>query len=177
MFRDLVVGTIDPASPAVEPNQDLAEVAAMVARSRGDYAVLSASCDVDGRRKHPFVLLGRVLAANETNVGASGKDFSQRLEVIRQGLDPAKFLLPKHPRRAPPFPLSIVQHSVLALLPEQYLRRHCVAPRLRLRHPFREKFGNWVGSNFSRVGPEDESLIPRIAQIFAGHVVATAENP
>ena len=33
--------------------------------------------------------------------------------------------------------------------------------RLRLRSPYRESFGNWVGGNFARVGVEDVGQIPR----------------
>jgi len=142
---------------------------------RGDYILLSASCDVD-QDGYPYALLGRVVPASPENLKATGKDLEQRLEVLRQGLVPSQFLLAPCSAIDPPFPLSVVQHKVHALLPVGYLRRHSGMARLRLRHPLREKFGNWVGSNFSRVGPENQALIPRMAKIHPPHVLSAGEG-
>ena len=49
----------------------------------------------------------------------------------------------------------------LAATTRHYLRRACGGKRLRLVSPHREAFGNWVASNFSRVGVEDDAQIPR----------------
>jgi hypothetical protein len=63
------------------------------------------------------------------------------------------------------------------MLPAAYLLRHCHDGRLRLRHPFRESFGNWVGASISRVGPEDETLIPDTGVvIFAAHILKATES-
>lgn len=128
----------------------------------GDWIVMSASCDVDRPNGYPHVLLGRVLPAIPQNFGLQddGKEFQRRLEVVRKSLDPSRFLLAEHPRAEPPFPLSIVQFRVHVTMPIDYLRRAPVGGRLRLRHPLRESFGNWVGANISRVGPENAVLIP-----------------
>ena len=128
----------------------------------GDWIVMSASCDVDrGAQSYPHALVGRVLPATLETFGArTEKEFKERAEVVRKGLDPSKFLLPEHPGAAPPFPVSIVQYRVHVTMPADYLRRSSVGRRLRLKHPFRETFGAWVGSNMSRVGPENSTLIP-----------------
>src|SRR5206468_10044413 len=124
----------------------------------GDWIIMSASCDVDRPQGYPHVLLGRVLPATPENFGLrdEGKEFQKRVEVVRKGLDPSKFLLAEHPGVSPAFPLSVVQFRVHVTMPIDYLRRSAVGRRLRLRHPFRESFGNWVGANMSRVGPEHQ---------------------
>jgi hypothetical protein len=81
--------------------------------------------------------------------------------VLRKNLEGSKFLLSEHSGIDPPFPLSFVQFRSHLLMPVHYVRRCCTGKRLRLKHPFRESFGDWVGSNISRVGPENESLIPQ----------------
>jgi hypothetical protein len=143
--------------------------------SRGDYILLSASCDVD-QGGYPYALLSRLLPANPENLKAKGKDFLQKLEVLRQGLVPSQFLLSPFDGIDPAFPYSIVQYKTHALLPVSYLRRNCTAPRLRLRHPHRERFGNWVGSCFSRVGPENHTLIPKQSSIYPAQVLNANEE-
>jgi hypothetical protein len=170
IFRGLLVFRpnehVEPSDIDVVPDGH-----AQMSYDRGDYIVLSASCDVD-QPNYPYAVLGRIVEATEANLKLTGKDYKTRVEVLRQGLVPSQFLLAQSSAVSPSFVQSIVQHKVHALLPVQYLRKCCTSPRLRLKHPFREKFGNWVGSCFSRVGPEDHTLIPQVAKIFPSHVVS-----
>jgi hypothetical protein len=142
---------------------------------RGDYIVLSASCDVD-QRGYPYVLMGRVVPATSQHLKCSEKELAQQIEVRRQGLVPSQFLLAPFQDIEPPFHLSLVTWKTHALIPIEYLRRSCTMPRLRLKSPHRERFGNWAGTNLSRVGPETDAQIPRGPQIFPAHVIA-ANNP
>ncbi len=142
---------------------------------RGDFIIASASCDLD-QPGYPYAILARVLPASSENLKATGKELEQKLEVIRLGLLPVSFLLAPYKSIEPSFPLSIVQHKVHALLPTAYVRRCCSRKRLRLRHPLREKFGNWVGSSFSRVGPEDQTQIPKKATIFPAQVLKAQDT-
>ena len=144
---------------------------AQLSHDRGDYIVASASCDV-GQDGYPYALLARVVPATESSLKAKDKELRTKLEVLRNGLVPSQFLLSPCDFINPSFPLSIAQHKVHVLLPVAYLAKCCTGKRLRLRHPLREKFGNWVGTCFSRVGPEDPSQIPQGVKIFPGHVLA-----
>lgn len=135
------------------------------------WVILSPSCDLDtGRSKQ--VLLGQCLEANQSNMSSQGeKDHKQKLEVVRRGLDPSKFMLPAY-EADPSLPCSIVSNRSLAMLPLDFVKRFVAGRRrLRLRHPFREKFGNWCGQWISNVGPENRSLIPSFAQVHAQHVL------
>jgi hypothetical protein len=137
---------------------------------RADFIIASASCDV-GQRNYPYALLSRIVTASEANLNASGKDFDSRIEVIRQGLVPSQFLLAPCGFVEPALELSLVQHKVHTLLPVPYLQKCCTGKRLRMKHPHRERFGNWVGGNFARVGPEDSTLIPQKAKMFPAHIL------
>ena len=156
----------------IEPTDtaDGADNFARLSFQRADFIVTSASCDV-GQNGYPYALLARIFAATESNLKVTGKDFNSRIEVLRQGLVPSQFLLAPCVFVRPAFGLSIAQHKVHALLPVAYLQKCCTVPRLRIKHPHRERFGNWVGVNFSRVGAEDATLIPQAAKIFAAHVL------
>lgn len=143
--------------------------------TRADWIILTASCDLDQRRS-THVLMGRVVEATPEFLKCqSEKEYQQRLEVVRRGLDPGKFLLPGSSRVNPPLEMSIALFRTQVLLPVEYLQRNCTGPRLRLQHPFREKFGNWVGARFSDVGPEDHVQIPPITRIFEKHVLDAQE--
>lgn len=137
----------------------------------GDYIIASASCDVD-QANYPFVLLSRVLAVTEENLKTNAKELPKFVEVLRLGLVPSQFLLAPFDSASPSFPLSTVQHKVHVLVPTGYLKNSCGGKRLRLKHPIREKFGNWVGASFSRVGPEDATNIPKGAKVFPAHIIA-----
>jgi hypothetical protein len=105
------------------------------------------------------------------------KDFKERCEVLRKGLEPTKFLLPAHPEVNPPFPLSIVQYRIHVTMPSDYVRRKCDGLRLRLKHPFRETFGAWLAGNIGRVGPETSTLIPRFtATTVPAHILKANEG-
>ena len=160
ILRQLVVIWLPQDLPVLEPIGP--EIPVRPEWREGDWIIMSASCDVDRPTGYPQVLLGRVLPAIPGTFGLreEGTEFQKRLEVVRKGLDPSKFLLPRHPGVDPPFPLSVVQFRVHVTMPIDYLRRIPLERRLRLRHPFRESFGNWVGANISRVGPETPMLIP-----------------
>lgn len=126
----------------------------------GDWILMSASCDLERSAvKYPYVLVCRISPA--TSLGAkSDKKLRDQQEVIRKGYDPLRFLLAEHPDD-PFLPLSVVVFRPHLTLPSDYLRRACVGRRLRLRSPHREAFGNWVASNFSRVGVEDNVQVPK----------------
>ena len=142
----------------------------------GDFIVASASCDV-AQSGYPYVLLLRVVEATTAALKVNTEDERiKKLEVMRLGLVPSQYLLAASPRTTPAFPLSFVQHKVHALVPVDYLQSCASAPRLRLRHPHRERFGGWVGSNFARVGPEDGELLKRFAKIHPKHVLEFSDE-
>lgn len=139
--------------------------------SRDDYIVISASCDIV-RGEDTHVLLARMVEGSEKNLRVQSEaDRLKKLEVVRQGYDPARFLLPECPDPAAPMPMSVVFYREQAFLPLQYMLANCVGPRLRLRPPFRERFGFWAAANLGRVGIEDESQIPQLAKFSAGGVL------
>lgn len=139
-----------------------------------DAIVISASCDI-ANPKYPYSLLARVVDA-EVAVKATGDTRLQRLEVLRQGLVPNQFLLPDSGDAVPKLGLSVVHHKVHIMVPTEALRRMAQMPRLRLRSPMREKFGQWVGACFARIGLEAETEIGRfVSSVFAPHVLDAQE--
>jgi hypothetical protein len=176
LFRDLLVVDLPPDLPLIkgDPPDELALKAQF---RRGTFIVLTASCDLDNRRVQG-TLLAAAPEATEAVVGASGdKEYRQRLEVVRRGLDPSKFLLSDCPLTEPPLPLSIVFFRQQHFLPIGYLEANCTGPRLRLRPPFREQFGNWVGARFANVGVENPDQIPPIVErIFTKHILDAVEE-
>jgi len=177
IFRDLLVYCFPQDLPVVaapKPGEKINVQGEWL--PGGDWIVMSASCDVERPQTYPHVLIGRVLPVTSTNLGtANPKEAGQRHEVIRKGLDPSKFMLAECP--SCDFPRSFVQYKTHVTMPAGYLIRHCQAKRLRLRHPFRESFGNWVGANIARVGPETHHAIPPIEDVtvWAAHVLRAAE--
>jgi hypothetical protein len=122
----------------------------------GDWIVMSASCDLGrGPSQYPHVLVGRVLPATAEKLNVKPDDLNETLEVMRRGWDLRRFLLAPYPPFG--FQLSFVQFRHHLTLPLNYLERACSEKRLRLRPPFREWFGIWVGSGFSRVGLDDNT--------------------
>ena len=92
---------------------------------------------------------------------AADSGFEKRLEVIRRGVYPRRFMLPERPVEPVSFPLSVAAwDTVVAMLREYLLTHHCEGLRSRLRHPFRENFGNWVGEKLLALGPENRTLFP-----------------
>lgn len=151
-----------------------------VERERGTWMIAQASCDMQGRHGKRVVMV-EVLPANRQTLGIGGGaaegELMKRLEVIRRGVYPRRFLMPKHPDPDVGIPLSMVVWQNLATLPTEYLRAYyCKRPRLRLKSPLREQFGNWVGTRFSAVGPEDTALISRFMPRMHDHHVLDATD-
>jgi hypothetical protein len=161
IFLDLLVyRALDPEVQAREGG----EAALPVEELRGNWIILDASCDVehaaDRRAACQHVLLAQVVAANEVSLSAAGPQLNQRLEVIRRGMYGGRFLLSACSLFGIDFPMSYVEYRQHVLAPHFYLIRNIGARRLRMRSPWREALGNWVGGCFSRVGPEDETNVP-----------------
>lgn len=179
IFRDLAVYWLpdDLPIPEEEPGE---EPTVQVNVARGNWIVLTASCDLHQERFSHALLAGVDAATAEGLNIPGGEDAGQDeldkyQEVVRAGLDPTKYMLPRYEGIAPPFPRSVAFIRTNVFLPLTYLKENCTEPRLRLRHPFREKFGNWVGQRFSAVGPEDYATIPRIRRVFPEHILREAQ--
>ena len=140
-----------------------------------DWIILTASCDLDARgATHALVAPVFEVTPEILRTGDSATNFQKRVEVLRKGLSPRQFLLSKHPPLE--FPLSFAQFRDLAFLPTQHIRDQLGENRLRLKHPFRESFGNWVGDRMSAVGPEDHTTIPPNGKrIFPAHILDAIE--
>lgn len=138
----------------------------------GNWVLVTPSCDLDTGRSSQ-VLLASCIEASDSNLKAQGsKDRAHKLQVISQGLDPSRLLLPEH-AVDPEFPLSVAIIRNLGMLPLSVLKRSVADKRrLRLKHPFREKLGNWCAQWISNVGPENETLMPRFASIYAKHILS-----
>ena len=142
----------------------------------GNWIVASPSCDLDTARVTQALLVEVIEASPENVWGANTKQYSQTLEVLRRDLDPSKFLLPSHSDVDLPLSFAHVRDQVL--LPINYLQSQISRRMLRLKHPFREKFGNWIGSRFSDVGPENYTLLPKYYDkgVFPPHVLRANED-
>lgn len=176
IFRDLVVYWLPDDLPTLDDDADADDVELTVNADRGDWIVLTASCDLHQERFSHALLAGVAEASYEGLNIPGGEDAGQDeldkyQEVVRAGLDPTKFMLPSYEGIEPSFPRSVAFIRTNVFLPLPYLKRNCTDQRLRLNHPFREKFGNWVGQRFSAVGPEDYATIPRIRQVFPEHIL------
>ena len=172
IFRDLRVWWLPDELPAAgtEPGDD-AQIACEWAV--GDWIVATASCDIVQRR-NAHCLLCRVSEANSATLRAqTEKELAERREVIRKGQHPRRFLLPEFRSATPALPLSVVVFEQQVLLPVRYLQESATVERLRLMHPFREKFGSWIGERFSEIGPEDHTLIPQFVRTFEKHLLET----
>lgn len=144
--------------------------------ARGDWVIVTPSCDLDTGRSTQAILALCVPVTDENLKAQSRTDRDQKLQVVSQGLDPSRLLLPEHASE-PLFPLSIVSNLRLGTLPPAAIKRFVGdRRRLRLRHPFRERLGNWCGQWISRVGPENETLMPRFAKVYPKHVLAQNEG-
>jgi hypothetical protein len=134
--------------------------------------ILTASCDLDARAVD-HVLLAPVATADPPTLKADpGKEYERRLEALRRDLLPRMFMLSEYPDIDPQFLRSFVAWGRLVLLPTAYVRSQCEGPRLRLRSPYREKLGVWVGARMSAVGPEDVTQIPPGGQrVYEKHLL------
>ena len=153
---------------------------AAVKEHTGTWIVAQASCDMEWGALKRIVVLQMLPASRETlrlGAGDPDRELKKRREVIRRGAYPRRFLIPACPNDEASMPLSVVVWESLLTLPTEYLRNHyCNGPRLRLKSPLREKFGNWVGERFSAVGPEDEAVIPRFVPIYDDHLLRTSDS-
>jgi hypothetical protein len=171
ILRDLLVYWLPQTLPVPENDPPDGNINVSAAWDRGTWIVMSASCDVERpSRVYEQVLIGRVLEATKEALREPNDEaLRTRLEVLRQGY-PSAFVLAPHQAFAPPFPLSIVDWKTHLTMPADYIRSVVgTRPRLRLRSPFRESFGNWVGGNIQRVGIETDLQIPRFRAIFPEH--------
>ena len=108
-----------------------------VSKATGTWIVGQASCDMEARGLERVVVL-EVLPASRRTLriaeNAPEKELKKRLEVIRSGAYPRRFLIPERPDGRVKIPMSVVAWDNLATLPTEYLRRHyCHGPRLRLK--------------------------------------------
>jgi hypothetical protein len=178
IFREMLAFWLpqDLAVQAQDPPEG-AQLPCPLRFARGSWIVVSASCDVV-RGDDTHVILSRVVEGTQQNLKAENpKAHREKLEVLRQGYDPARFLLARFDDITPAFPQSFVEFRAQTFLPLGYLKRHCDGPRLRLKPPFRERFGNWAASNLGRVGIEDSSLIPKITGFSASAVLRATDDP
>lgn len=160
ILRDFWGLWVPSALPHFDPGGDDPPPDLTVEAESGDWIVASASCDLHHRAE--WVLLCQLLEADREAVRAeTDKVLRDRLEVMRRGLMPSRFLLPASDLLAPAFPPSMVIFTSQMVLPMDYVGQYCDRSRLRLRHPFREHFGNWLGERISNVGIEDDDALPR----------------
>ena len=166
----------DCTLPSIEDIEQNPSPAVPGTFAAADWVILSPSCDIDTGRAHQLLLAQCVPATQANTKSNNEKQHLQRLEVVRQGLDPAKFLLPPH-SGDPSFQLAFVNIRSLALLPATVVKSFVgQRKRLRLQHPFRERLGNWAGQWISNVGPENSGVIPRITNIFEKHILESESS-
>jgi len=159
----------DMSLPAAENVRDRLDVKFVVAVD--NWIVLTPSCDLENKGRCRQVLLAQCIEARLAMGTANEKEMRERLQVTRNGLEPSRFLLPAH-AADPRLPLSIVSIRSISLLPFPVITRFVrEKPRLRLRHPFREKLANWCAQWACSVGPEIEASIPDFAKIYPAHVL------
>ena len=135
------------------------------------WIVMSPSCDLE-HTKIPRVLVAECVQV-ETDLNLpEGKTRGKILEALRRGVMHDKFLLPDT-SLGPGLKLSVASNRNIAAVPTASLKAFVEGrTRLRLRHPYREQFGNWCGSWVSRVGPEDVGEIPRFVKQLRPEQVA-----
>ena len=177
IFRRLLAFWLPQDLPVLESDPSENEpMAVRVRYARADWIVVSASCDVI-RGNDVHVLLARVAEVNaETMRAPKAAELRDKIEVLRQGYDPWRFLLARTDDAIPPFPMSFVDYRQQVFLPLAYMLAHCSRPRLRLRPPFREKLGAWAGASLGRVGVEDASQIPKQSSFSASNVLKAVEG-
>lgn len=128
----------------------------------GNWVVFSASCDLQAGRSVRYPIIGRLFSVDELiEPTDKSRRARQKAEVLRRGLIPSKHLFADADVEGVTLTRQYADYRHHVCVPYQYLQSACEAgPRLRLKSPHREAFGNWVGNNFSRVGIEDDEQIP-----------------
>ena len=128
----------------------------------GDWVVFSASCDLEAGRSVEYPIIGRLFSVSDLIDEADRSQRArQKAEVLRRGLVPSKHLFADVETEGLVLQKRFADYRQHVCVPYKYLQSACAAgPRLRLKSPHREAFGNWVGNNFSRVGIEDQEQIP-----------------
>lgn len=161
LFRDLVVPLLPDSLELMNADEIRPETSIDLQWKKGTWILFSASCDLEAEHSVPFALLGLVVPLDDILGSGKTRNRRQRGEIVRRGLMPSKFRLVENPEASPAFADSVVDYRVHVTVPVPFLRRACIGPRLRLKPPFREQFGSWVGWNISRVGIENEMQIER----------------
>lgn len=161
IFRDLTIPIIPEDLPLLTEPDSRTDVRIDIQWKTDTFIVFTASCDLEKGRAIRYALIGRIVELEAALPSTDkSRDRRKKAEVLRRGLMPSKFRLASFDKIQPYFPDSVVDYRVHFTVPVEYLRQACQGQRLRLRPPFRESFGNWVGANISRVGIEDEDQIP-----------------
>ena len=177
IFRDVPMFSLRGDDLSDSMPKDATEQRVVVNVVPGNWIILDPSCDLDQNNCDQVLMASIKDATQETLKTQTKKEFKQRLEVIRRGGYETRFLLAEYPKIDHPFPVSFVDFRGHALAPIGYLRRISERPRLRLRSPHRERFGNWAAACLSRVGPETKMLIPPfIASIHDPHGLTAMED-
>lgn len=173
---DLFIGLTAFWFPEDLPPEPARSKQLLAGQRAGNWIVASPSCDLDTARVTQALLVEVIEASPENVWGANSKQYHQILEVLRRDLDPSKFLFPPHDDVD--LPLSFAHVRNQTLLPIRYLQAQISRRMLRLKHPFREKFGNWIGSRFSDVGPENDTLLPKYYDkgVFPPHILRANED-
>ena len=90
-----------------------------VSKATGTWIVAQASCDMEARGLKRVVVL-EVLPASRRTLrfaeNAPEKELKKRLEVIRSGAYPRRFLIPERPEGRVTMPMSVVAWDNLATL-------------------------------------------------------------
>lgn len=163
IFQNLLVAWLPDDFPLAEQGKEEETLdKAKLQFVRSDWTVLSASCDVQPQRASAdqTALIGAVLRCSPENLNnaKTDKDLRERVEILRRGFDPMRYLLAPH-TSDPALELSFVYFRLQLTMPLAYLRRSAIGPRLRMKSPHRERFGNWSGECLSRVGIEDAEQV------------------
>lgn len=170
---DILEGVSVPLPPAVFdmslPVEEHLGVPIHPQVSNGSWVVLTPSCDLENGRVRE-VLLAEARAATPEELGMDGgKSFLQWMEVVRQGKDVSKFLLPDHAERG--FPASVVFFRSLTVANLASVLAFAQREHLRIRHPFREMLAVAFATSVMQVGPETgEGTTRRIERIWPKHM-------
>ena len=174
IFRAMVGYILLPNVTISQPPDDT--VKDLLEHWRGDWIVLTPSCDAETGRLRSNILLAKILPATPEVLKVAGADFKRRLEVMRQGKLNGRRLLPAAPHADPLFPLSVVECRLQGFAPRERLSEYDPGLRLRLKSPMREQFGNFVGQGFSDVGLEKQLEMDPFAGIGYAEILEASSD-